>query len=90
LATTRKPSEGLFVDLFVAAQRRASAQIILDLDATDNPLHRHQEGASSTAITTAITNTSDRWVRQVIQNDNTAGLQTFVDEKEINISFTMF
>jgi hypothetical protein len=36
--------EMLFVDLFVEAHRRAPAQIILDLDATDDPLHGHQEG----------------------------------------------
>ena len=31
----------------------AAEQIVLDLDATDDPLHGQQEGASSTAITTA-------------------------------------
>ena len=36
--------ETLFVDLFLEAHRRAPAQIILDLDATDDPLHGHQEG----------------------------------------------
>jgi DDE family transposase len=36
--------EALFVDLFLDAHRRAPAQIILDLDATDDPLHGHQEG----------------------------------------------
>ena len=36
--------EALFVDLFVEAQRRPPAQIILDLDATDDPLHGGQEG----------------------------------------------
>jgi hypothetical protein len=36
--------EAAFVDLFLAAQRRAPPQIILDLDATDDPLHGHQEG----------------------------------------------
>ena len=36
--------EMLFVDLFVEAHRRAPAQIILDLDATDDPLHGNQEG----------------------------------------------
>jgi hypothetical protein len=36
--------EGVFVDLFLEAQRRAPAQVILDLDATDDPLHGHQEG----------------------------------------------
>ena len=35
---------GVFVDLFLEAQRRAPPQIILDLDATDDPLHGHQEG----------------------------------------------
>jgi Transposase DDE domain group 1 len=36
--------ETLFVDLFLEAHRRAPEQIILDLDATDDPLHGHQEG----------------------------------------------
>jgi hypothetical protein len=36
--------EGLFVDLFLQAHRQPPTQIILDLDATDDPLHGHQEG----------------------------------------------
>ena len=36
--------EGVFVDLFVDAHSRAPKQIILDLDATDDPRHGHQEG----------------------------------------------
>ena len=36
--------EALFVEVFLEAQRRAPEQIILDLDATDDPLHGHQEG----------------------------------------------
>lgn len=36
--------EGLFVKLFIEAHERAPKQIILDLDATDDPLHGHQEG----------------------------------------------
>jgi len=36
--------EALFVDLFLEAHARAPRQIILDLDATDVPLHGHQEG----------------------------------------------
>ena len=35
--------EGLFVDLFVDAHSAPPAQITLDLDATDDPLHGHQE-----------------------------------------------
>jgi hypothetical protein len=34
----------LFVDDFLAAHRQAPQQIILDLDATDDPLHGKQEG----------------------------------------------
>jgi hypothetical protein len=34
----------LFVELFQEAHPRAPRQIILDLDATDDPLHGHQEG----------------------------------------------
>ena len=36
--------ERLFVDLFLEAHRTPPKQIILDLDATDDPLHGHQEG----------------------------------------------
>jgi Transposase DDE domain group 1 len=36
--------EALLVDLFLESQAKAPAQIILDLDATDDPLHGQQEG----------------------------------------------
>jgi Transposase DDE domain group 1 len=36
--------EGLFVDLFLEAHKTPPGEIILDLDATDDPLHGHQEG----------------------------------------------
>jgi hypothetical protein len=36
--------EALLVDLFVEAHARPPRQIVLDLDATDDPLHGHQEG----------------------------------------------
>src|SRR6185437_8266074 len=36
--------ERLFVDLFLDAHSKPPKQIILDLDATDDPLHGHQEG----------------------------------------------
>jgi hypothetical protein len=36
--------ESLFVDLFLEAHNKAPQQIILDLDATDDPLHGNQEG----------------------------------------------
>jgi hypothetical protein len=36
--------EGLFVELFLEAHRTRPEEIILDLDATDDPLHGHQEG----------------------------------------------
>jgi hypothetical protein len=35
--------EGLFVDLFLEAHQTPLKAIILDLDATDDPLHGHQE-----------------------------------------------
>ena len=44
--------EGLFVDLSLNAHTAPTPQITLDLDATDDPLHGHQEGVSFTAITT--------------------------------------
>ncbi len=36
--------ERLFVDLFLEAHKRPPKQIVLDLDATDDPIHGHQEG----------------------------------------------
>ncbi len=36
--------ERLFVELFLEAHARAPKQIVLDLDATDDPLHGQQEG----------------------------------------------
>ena len=36
--------EDLLVDLFLEAHRTPPKEIILDLDATDDPLHGHQEG----------------------------------------------
>jgi Transposase DDE domain group 1 len=36
--------EGLFVDLFLEAHKTPPKEVILDLDATDDPLHGHQEG----------------------------------------------
>jgi Transposase DDE domain group 1 len=36
--------ERLWVDVFLDAHRAAPHEIILDLDATDDPLHGHQEG----------------------------------------------
>ncbi|RPI34227.1 MAG: IS1380 family transposase, partial [Hyphomicrobiaceae bacterium] len=36
--------EQVFLDLYVAAHKSAPKRIILDLDATDDPLHGHQEG----------------------------------------------
>jgi hypothetical protein len=36
--------ERLFVALFLEAHKRAPEQIVLDLDATDDPIHGHQEG----------------------------------------------
>ncbi len=36
--------EALLVDLFLDAHGKAPMQITLDLDATDDPLHGHQEG----------------------------------------------
>lgn len=34
----------LFVDLFLESQRESPERIIIDVDATDDPLHGHQEG----------------------------------------------
>jgi hypothetical protein len=44
LAADTDAIETMFVDLFLDAHMKAPAQITLDLDATDDPLHGHQEG----------------------------------------------
>ncbi len=44
LAADTAAIEKLFVDLFLDAHKSAPEQITLDLDATDDPLHGHQEG----------------------------------------------
>jgi Transposase DDE domain group 1 len=36
--------EQAFLDIYVAAHKSAPKRIVLDLDATDDPLHGHQEG----------------------------------------------
>ena len=44
IAYDRAAIEALLVRLFLEAHARPPRQIILDLDATDDPLHGHQEG----------------------------------------------
>ena len=44
IAVKRRAVEDLFVDLFLDAHSTAPKEIVLDLDATDDALHGHQEG----------------------------------------------
>ena len=44
IAVDRSAVEDLFVELFLDAHSRPPREIVLDLDATDDPLHGHQEG----------------------------------------------
>ena len=44
LAANAEAMAALFVDLFLDAHKKPPGQITLDLDATDDPLHGHQEG----------------------------------------------
>jgi hypothetical protein len=44
--------EAVFVDVFLDAHTAPPSQIILDLDATDDPLHGHQEGRKAVGRTT--------------------------------------
>jgi hypothetical protein len=44
IAVDRNAVEDLFVELFLDAHARAPREIVLDLDATDDPLHGDQEG----------------------------------------------
>ena len=61
--------EGLFVDLFVDAHAAPPAQITLDLDATDDPLHGHQEGRfSSSALGLATFTMNQCLIKKVSSN----------------------
>ena len=51
----REALDALLVDLFIEAHREAPEEIVLDLDATDDPLHGHQEGLVSSTATTGAT-----------------------------------
>jgi hypothetical protein len=44
----------VLVDQFIASFKTAPEELVLDFDATDNPLHGQQEGRFFTATTTAI------------------------------------
>jgi Transposase DDE domain group 1 len=44
IAVDSRAVEDLFVDLFLAAHAKPPREIVFDLDATDDPLHGHQEG----------------------------------------------
>ena len=44
IAVDRGAVEDLFVDIFLDAHDEPPREIVLDLDATDDPLHGHQEG----------------------------------------------
>ena len=44
IAVDPESIDALFVDLFLEAHAQAPEQIILDIDATDDPLHGNQEG----------------------------------------------
>lgn len=44
IAADAKQFDRLLVDLFIEAHEKAPREIWLDLDATDDPLHGHQEG----------------------------------------------
>ena len=44
ITVDRNAVEDLFVDLFLDAHNKPPKEIVLDLDATDDPLHGHQEG----------------------------------------------
>jgi hypothetical protein len=44
IAVTKGAVEDLFIDLFLDAHGKPPKEIVLDLDATDDPLHGHQQG----------------------------------------------
>jgi hypothetical protein len=44
ISVIEEAMEQVFLDLYVAAHNSAPKRIVLDLDATDDPLHGHQEG----------------------------------------------
>ena len=44
IAWNEQTIERFFIEVFLSSHRRTPRQIVLDLDATDDPLHGHQEG----------------------------------------------
>jgi len=44
IAVDRRAVQQLFTDIFLQAYRRPPERIVLDLDATDDPIHGHQSG----------------------------------------------
>src|SRR5437762_4734604 len=44
IATDQEAVDRLWVELFIEAQEQPPAEIVLDLDATDDPVHGNQEG----------------------------------------------
>jgi hypothetical protein len=44
IVTDQEAVDRLWVELFMEAQEQPPAEIVLDLDATDDPVHGHQEG----------------------------------------------
>jgi Transposase DDE domain group 1 len=44
ITVDKEAVDDFFVDVFVSAHEQAPAEIVLDLDATDDPLHGEQEG----------------------------------------------
>jgi hypothetical protein len=66
--------ENLFVDLFLDVHHEPPAEITLDLDATDDPLHGHQEGRFFHGY----------WARTCIPFPPQS--QIYMDQPKINIS----
>ncbi|MFQ5590481.1 MAG: transposase [Phycisphaerae bacterium] len=44
IAVNRRAVQHLFTDIFLQAYRRPPERIVLDMDATDDPIHGHQSG----------------------------------------------
>jgi Transposase DDE domain group 1 len=77
--------EGLFVDLFLAAHAAPPSQITLDFDATDDPLHGHQEGRFfhgdyDTYCYLPLCGVTTRAVRSCTTRQNVAETRGFLDQ----------
>jgi Transposase DDE domain group 1 len=73
----------LLVEIFLEAHQAPPAEIVLDLDATDDPLHGNQEGDSSTATTGTTAICRCKSLREIICCARVCGLRTSMPRRAV-------